>query len=111
VTDRSFGRTLKTLALVALPLIGIALRPNTAEAQARGTLQAVATVVDTRPSFEGLQAAQHAVSDFASSRTTIRDSVQTVAQVSLRTETPAANAATPRTQPGALIVTVDFLRN
>jgi len=110
VADRSVGRTLKTLALVALPLVGIALRPNTAEAQARGTLQAVATVVDTRPSFEGLQAAQHAVSDFATSRTTVRDGVQTVAQVSLRTETPAANPATPRTQ-GALVVTVDFLRN
>jgi len=111
VADRSVGRTLKTLALVALPLVGIALRPNTAEAQARGTLQAVATVVDTRPSFEGLQAAQHAVSDFASSRTTVRDSVQTVAQVSLRTETLAANPTTPRTRSGALVVTVDFLRN
>jgi len=111
VADRSVGRTLKTLALVALPLVGIALRPNTAEAQARGTLQAVATVVDTRPSFEGLQAAQHAVSDFAHARTTVRDSVQTVAQVSLRTETPVADSAAPRTQPAALVVTVDFLRN
>ena len=103
--------TLKAVAVLAVAGIATALQPNTAEAQARGTLQAVATVVDTRPSFEGLQAAQHAVSDFASSRTTVRDSVQTVAQVSLRTETPAANPATPRTQSGALVVTVDFLRN
>jgi len=103
VADRRMSLTLKTLALVAIPVIGIALQPGTAEAQARGTLQAVATVVDTRSSFEGLRAAQAAVTAWRRTVPASRDSVQTVAQVSLEPR--------HRSQPGALVVTVDFLRN
>lgn len=94
--------TLKAVAVVALAGVATALQPNTAEAQARGTLQATATVVDTRPSFDGLRAAQSAVSTWSGSPVAVRDSVQTVAQVSLQ----------PRPeQSRTLVVTVDFLRN
>ncbi len=96
------SRTIKAVAVVALAAVGVALQPNTAEAQARGTLQAIATVVDTRPSFEGLRAAQAAVSNWSASAVAGRDTVQTVAQVALQPR-PA--------QSRALVVTVDFLRN
>ncbi len=99
---KPISRILKAVAVVALAGIATALQPNTAEAQARGTLQATATVVDTRPSFDGLRAAQAAVSTWSGSAVAVRDSVQTVAQVSLQ----------PRPeQSRALVVTVDFLRN
>jgi len=88
--------------VLAVAGIATALQPNTAEAQARGTLQATATVVDTRPSLDGLRAAQAALSTWTGSAVAVRDSVQTVAQVSLQ----------PRPeQSRALVVTVDFLRN
>jgi len=99
---KPISRILKAVAVVALAGIATALQPNTAEAQARGTLQATATVVDTRPSFDGLRAAQAAVSTWSGSAVAVRDSVQTVAQVSLQPR-PA--------QSRALVVTVDFLRN
>ena len=110
VADRRMSWTLKTLALVAIPAIWIALQPRAAEAQARGTLQAVATVIDTRPSFEGLRAAHAAVSAWSGAVETSRDSVQTVAQVSVE-PTVAISPETRRPQPSALVVTVDFLRN
>ena len=94
--------SMKTVAFLALAAVATALKPVTADAQARGTLQAVATVVDTRPSFDGLRAAQAAVSSWSGSAVAGRDSVQTVAQVSLQPR-PA--------QSRALVVTVDFLRN
>ena len=94
--------TLKAVAVLAVAGVATALQPNTAEAQARGTLQATATVVDTRPSLDGLRAAQAALSTWTGSAVAVRDSVQTVAQVSLQ----------PRPeQSRALVVTVDFLRN
>ncbi len=94
--------TLKAVAVLAVAAIGTAFQPNTAEAQARGTLQATATVVDTRPSFDGLRVAQAAVTTWSGSAVAVRDSVQTVAQVSLQ----------PRPeQSRTLVVTVDFLRN
>src|SRR2546427_9853167 len=78
VADRRMSWTLKTLALVAIPAIGTALQPRAAETQARGTLQAVATVGDTRPSFEGLRAAQGARSPWRRAGETRRDTVQTM---------------------------------
>jgi hypothetical protein len=69
-----------------------------AEAQARGTLQATATVVDTRPAFEGLQAArmaiQAAATTGADSRTESHESVVTVEHIRDR-----------------LVVTIDYARN
>jgi len=82
------------LVVGALMLVG-----RSAEAQARGTLQATATVVDTRQGFEAISAVRHAVTD---SRIESQHAVATVAQIS--TERPAS-------KPSTLIVTVDFSRN
>jgi hypothetical protein len=100
---------LKTLAVGALMLLGAAALPATAEAQARGTLQASATVVDTRQGFGALDAARSAVrsaqspTDFRlDSRIGSRETVATVAQVSVER---------PATRPSALVVTIDYSRN
>ena len=99
----------KAISVATVALLAVSL-PRAAEAQARGTLQAVATVVDTRPSFEGLRAAQAAVSSWSGAVETRRDTVQTVAQVSVEPRHTGAPEA-PGSQPSALVVTVDFLRN
>jgi len=82
------------LIVAALTLVG-----RDAEAQARGSLQATATVVDTRQGFEALTAVRHAVTD---SRIESQRAVATVAQIS--TERPVS-------KPSTMIVTVDFSRN
>ena len=91
----SVSKVLILAALGALVLVG---RPVVAEAQARGTLQATATVVDTRPGFEALEAARSAIQAAAHSGTDSRtQSQQTVVTVA-------------RT-PDALVVTIDYARN
>jgi len=86
--------------LVAVLVVGaLTLVGRNAEAQARGTLQATATVVDTRQGFEALSAVRQALS---ASTTESRHAVETVAVVS--TERPATN-------PSTVVVTVDFSRN
>ncbi|HEV8381373.1 MAG TPA: hypothetical protein VGQ29_07305 [Gemmatimonadales bacterium] len=82
------------LAVGALMLVG-----RDAEAQGRGTLQATATVVDTRQGFEALSAVQSAVTD---SRIETHNAVATVAVVS---------TARPVAEPQKLVVTVDYSRN
>jgi hypothetical protein len=88
----------KVLTLAALGALGLAARPAVAEAQARGTLQATAIVVDTRPSFEAIEVArtaiQAAVTSGADSRTQSQQTVVTVART-----------------PSALVVTIDYARN
>ena len=80
--------------------IGLALFvAGRAEAQARGTLQASATVVDTRQGFEALTLVRQAVTD---SRIESAHTVTTVAQLS---------TARRATEPNTLVVTVDFSRN
>ena len=80
--------------IAALTLVG-----RNAEAQARGTLQATATVVDTRQGFQALSAVRQAVTN---SRIQSEHAVATVAQIS--TERPTS-------KPSAIVVTVDFSRN
>jgi hypothetical protein len=82
------------LVVAALTLVG-----PSAEAQARGTLQATATVVDTHEGFQALSAVRQAVTN---SRVRSEHAVATVAQIS--TERPAS-------KPNAVVVTVDFSRN
>ena len=82
------------LVVAALTLMG-----RDAEAQARGTLQASATVVDTRQGFQALSEVRQALTD---SRIESHDTVATVAIVS--TERPA-------TKPSTVVVTVAFSRN
>ena len=97
---------LKVLAVVGLVVLGGAALPAAAEAQARGTLQASATVVDTRQGFEALNAARTAVRSATNSRPDSRigslDTVATVAQVSVDRTADRRSA---------LIVTIDYSRN
>ena len=82
------------LVVGALTLVG-----RNAEAQARGTLQATATVVDTRQGFEALSAVRQALTD---SRIESQHAVETVAVIT---------TARPATNPSAVVVTIDFSRN
>jgi hypothetical protein len=85
--------------LMAVFMIGgLMLVGRDAEAQARGTLQATATVIDTRQGFEALSAVRQAVTN---SRTENKEAVATVALVS--TERSLAEQK--------VVVTVDFARN
>src|SRR5213595_3041020 len=86
--------------LVAVLVVGaLTLVGRDAEAQARGTLQATATVVDTRQGFGALSAVRQALTD---SRIESRHAVETVAVVS---------TARPATSRSTVVVTVDFSRN
>ena len=86
--------------IVAVLVVGaLSLMGRDAEAQARGTLQATATVVDTRQGFEALSAVRQAVTN---SRTQSAPAVSTVALIS--SERSAS-------KPSTVVVTVDFSRN
>ena len=97
---------LKALMVASLALLGAAALPGAAEAQARGTLQATATVVDTRQGFGALDAARQAVQSATDSRIESRigshETVATVAQVSVE------HAGNSRS---AIVVTIDYSRN
>ena len=85
--------------LVAVIMLGgLMLMGRNAEAQARGTLQATATVVDTRQGFEAISAVQQAVTN---SRIQSKQAVATVAVVT--TERSVGDQK--------MVVTVDFARN
>jgi hypothetical protein len=78
-------------------------RPLSAEAQARGTLQVTAQVVDTKPSFDGLQAARVALRHAATgTQNASIDTVATLAHVSI---------AEPATGRSDLVVTIDYSKN
>lgn len=85
--------------VAVLVVLGLSLMGRNAEAQGRGTLQATATVVDTRQGFEALSAVRRAVSN---SGIESQAAVATIAHVS--TERPAS-------KPSTVVVTVDFSRN
>jgi hypothetical protein len=91
----------KALIVVALVLVGGAVLAPAAEAQARGTLQATATVVDTKQGFGALDAARQAVLSATDSRIESA-AVATVAQVSIERATDRRSA---------LVVTIDYSRN
>src|SRR6266702_8455826 len=85
-TITSRRRSAITRAVVAVLLFGVAWlgRPLNAEAQARGTLQVTAQVVDTKASYDGLQAARVALRHAAAgTRNANIDTVSTLAQVSI----------------------------
>jgi hypothetical protein len=73
--------------------------PSAAEAQARGSLQASARVVDTRTSFAALEAARTALQPSA---VVAQSRVNTVAQVSVQRL---------EERRGAVVVTIDYSRN
>jgi hypothetical protein len=92
-------------AAVAGLVVGVVWlgRPLRAEAQAHGTLQVTAQVVDTKASFDGLQAARVALRHAAAgTQNAIIDTVSTLAQVTI---------AQPATGRSDLVVTIDYSRN
>jgi hypothetical protein len=80
------------------------VRPVAAEAQARGTLQVSAQVVDTKVSSAGLRAAHSALRAFALTSPALpsHDAVTTVARVTV--------AYAPDRRPG-IVVTIDYSKN
>lgn len=88
-----FGLTV-VLVVGALTMVG-----RDAEAQGRGTLQATATVVDTRQGFEALTVVRQ---QLTAASIESASTVATVAQIS---------TARPSTQPSAVVVTIDYSRN
>jgi len=91
----------KAISVATVALLAVSL-PRAAEAQARGTLQATATVVDTRQGFEALSRVQQVVRSGAHSKNA--QPVASVAQISaVRT---SATVGGP-----SLVVTVDYSRN
>jgi len=78
-------------------------RPATAEAQARGTLQVTAQVIDIKASFDGLQAARIALRQAAAGTESSNvDTVPTLAQVGI---------ARPPQGRSDLVVTIDYSKN
>ena len=90
--------------IVALLCAASALT-QTAAAQ-RATLQATATVVDTKSGFDGLRQAKNAAESWAAGRPITVNDVSTVAQVST-TYRPAG----AQSQTAELIVNVDYVKN
>lgn len=86
-------------SLMVVALAAMTMVARDAEAQARGTLQATATVIDTRQGFEALSVVRQNLSN---SRIESTHTVATVAQIS---------TAQPSTNPSAVVVTIDYSRN
>ena len=87
---------------ILMALVAALSVPRAAEAQSRGTLQATATVVDTRVSFASLEAARVALVATVNPRAVRDSAVSTVAYVSVQR---------PSAAPNALVVTIDYSRN
>jgi hypothetical protein len=96
---------LKIGGIVAL-LCAASVLPQTAAAQSRGTLQATATVVDTKAGFDGLRQAKSAADNWAAGRAVTVNDVSTVAQVST-TYRPAG----AQSQTAELVVNIDYVKN
>ncbi len=91
---------LRSLAVATLVLGASLLRPRTAEAQARGTLQVTAQVVDIKASSEALQVARATLfAPQSSVAAPSRDAVSTLAHVSV---------AYPAAERSAVVVTIDY---
>lgn len=85
------------------------LTPALAEAQARGTLQVTARVVDNRASWEALDAVQAAAANMVALNQP-RGTVTTLATVTVGLPTVSGESRVQQA-PGALLVTVDYSRN
>ena len=88
---------------VAVLLVGGAtLLPVAAQAQARGTLQVFAQVVDTKVSSDGLRAGKVALHQAASTSGAPQTAVSTLARVSV---------AYPTEQRSSVVLTIDYSSN
>lgn len=99
--------SMKALALAPLAAAILIAGPSAAEAQARGTLQATAVVVDTRPSVDALGRAQRAAQQWVSSTNHRGSTVTTLATVTLAERSAVAGLPEQKT----LVVTIDYSRN
>ncbi len=90
--------------VVAIVVLGASmLRPAVAEAQARGTLQVTAQVVDIKPSSQALQVARTTLfSSTSGPSASARDAVSTLAHVSV---------AYPTAERAGVVVTIDYSKN
>lgn len=93
---------IKAVSVATVLVVGMLALPRAAEAQARGTVQATATVVDTRTSFASLEVARGAVQSAVAPQTRNQSAVSTVAQVLV---------SRPESRPATLVVTIDYSRN
>ena len=91
--------------IVALLCAANALTQSAA-AQSRATVQATATVVDTKSGFDGLRQAKDAAESWAAGRPITVNDVSTVAQVST-TYRPAG----AQSQTAELVVNLDYVKN
>lgn len=94
---------IKAFSVATVLLVGVLTLPHRAEAQARGTLQATATVVDTRTSFASLEVARGAVQSVVAPNARNQSAAVTVAQVTV--------SRTHSDRSAALVVTIDYSRN
>jgi hypothetical protein len=97
----------RVVLLFIIPLIGVGLGSQAAEAQRSGSLQATARVLDTRDSWVGLQSAR-----------TVASILVRTPQSSATVETPMTNVSIdigPRTdrldRPRTVSITINYLRN
>jgi hypothetical protein len=95
----------KILSILAL-LCAVSALPKVAAAQSRASLQATATVVDTKAGFDGLRQAKTAAEDWAAGRAITVDDVSTVAQVSTTYHPVGAQS-----QTAELVVNIDYVKN
>ena len=93
---------IKAVSVATVLFVGMLALPRAAEAQARGTVQATATVVDTRTSFASLEVARSAVQSAVAPQTRNQSAASTVAQVSV---------SRPDSRPSEIVVTIDYSRN
>jgi len=88
---------------VAVLLIGGAtLLPVAAQAQARGTLQVFAQVVDTKVGSDGLQAGKAALHQALATSSAAQTAVSTLARVSV---------VYPTEQRSSVVLTIDYSSN
>src|SRR5437762_13120065 len=86
----------------ALRVGAFILLPVAAQAQARGTLQVFAQVVDTKVSSDGLRAGKAALHQAASTSGAPQTAVSTLARVSV---------AYPTEQRSSVVLTIDYSSN
>jgi hypothetical protein len=105
VNTSAYLTAVKIGGIVAL-LCAVSALPKPAAAQSRATLQATATVVDTKAGFDGLRQAKSAADSWAAGRAITVNDVSTVAQVST-----IYRPAGTHSQTAELVVNIDYLKN
>jgi hypothetical protein len=95
----------KIVSILAL-LCAVSVAPKVVAAQSRASLQATATVVDTKAGFDGLRQAKTAAEGWVAGRAVAVNDVSTVAQVST-----TYHAVGAQSQTAELVVNIDYVKN